>query len=483
MYMVLEDTVYPSDKSFSAFSRRTMKEIARAWNGFMSMARLAFTGKVSPDLTKSDENHLKKEISECVFARGGEISSRSRAVELGMVYMNLSQEGRMNFLRILANDFDIDRKGLKKQTETLDKLEDKDKTIDAEIALAETLVPPRIKLLKQFNALPNGFKFLIDMRADVLPRTKKDPALRKLALDLQGLLASWFDVGLLDLREITWNASAALLEKLIEYEAVHEIQSWDDLKNRLDSDRRCFAFFHNKMQHEPLIFVEVALVNEMSASIQKLLDQDAEKINPDEADTAIFYSISATQPGLTGINLGNFLIKRVVEKISNDLKNIKNFATLSPLPRFRKWLAPKISAGDTSILTPAEVEKLKKIVKDENEARGMYQLLEAGWQDKPEAEEIIKPIVMRLGAHYLLQEKRREKALDPVANFHLSNGARLERLNWMADASENGLKTAYGLMANYHYKLSEIEENHEHYITEGKINGSKEVRGWLKSGS
>ena len=305
------------------------------------------------------------------------------------------------------------------------------------------------------------------------------PILRKLDADLKRLLSSWFDIGLLDLKEITWQSPASLLEKLIEYEAVHEIQSWTDMKNRLDSDRQCCAFFHNKMPDEPLIFVEVALVNEISGSIQELLNEEAKTINPEEANTAVFYSISNAQEGLAGINLGNFLIKRVVKELSNKLKGLKHFVTLSPIPYFRKWLDPILLKGDTSILNLSEIEAIKSITDNKNASKGLLELLNSDWNEDPGTSKMLKPILMRLGAYYLLHMKKGGKTFDPVANFHLTNGARIERINWLGDTSGKGMDESAGIMVNYYYKLSEIEKNHELYITESQVNASRDVRKWL----
>jgi malonyl-CoA decarboxylase len=256
-----------------------------------------------------------------------------------------------------------------------------------------------------------------------------------------------------------------LLEKLIEYEAVHRIASWDDLKNRLDSDRRVFAFFHNKMPLEPLIFVHVALVEGMSGNIQQLLDQDGPVTNLDKADTAIFYSISNAQKGLVGISFGNFLIKRVVNVLTSEMKNIKTFATLSPIPGFRNWLDNEIKQDDKKLISASDREILK--------------LLDSDWLKDKKSVAALKPVLLKLCSHYLIEAKKNDKPVDPVCNFHLSNGARLERLNWLGDTSPKGIKQSAGIMANYYYKLSEIDENHEDFMTHGKIAASKNVRNML----
>jgi malonyl-CoA decarboxylase len=457
-----------------------MSEILKAWEKIKGVTRRVVTGKISPDLSGGDEERIKKKISKCINAKGNPFYGRSRAVELGKIYLNLSTKGREKFMIILAREFDVDKQKINEFIQKFQKSGDENTRIKAEMELKKALIPPRVTLLKQFNSLPNGFKFLIDFRSELLRIRDSDPFLEKLGEDLKDILSSWFDVGLLDLKEITWKSPASLLEKLILYEAVHEIQSWTDLKNRLDSDRMCFAFFHNKIPDEPLIFVEVALVNEISASIQELLDEEAATIKPEEANTAIFYSISNTQIGLESINLGNFLIKRVVNDLSKKFKGLKHFATLSPIPGFREWFDPILLKGDESILSPAEIKIIKALTNNQNAAQGLLELLNSNWYENLETSKTLKPILMRLCASYLINEKKDEKAYDPVANFHLANGAHIERLNWLGDTSKKGMKQSAGIMANYHYKLSEIEKNHELYVSESRINAAPEVKRWLK---
>lgn len=318
------------------------------------------------------------------------------------------------------------------------------------------------------------------MRAALLPRIREDQRLYKLSFDIKELLAAWFDIGMLDLKEITWNSPAALLEKLIQYEAVHEIRSWSDLRRRLDSNRLCFAFFHNKIPTEPLVFVEVALVNQLSSNIQDLLNREDEKVVPDQATTAIFYSISNTQPGLTGINLGNFLIKTVVKELTGEYDNLKHFATLSPVPGFKKWLGLKLAEGDEKLLLPRELAHIRERYNCDNATQQLAETLTNTWSNDQDTSEFLKPILTRLCVLYLLEEKKGAQALDPVANFHLSNGARLERINWLADFTEAGMKRSYGLMVNYYYELSDIEKNHEEYATKGNIVASRSVKSLLK---
>lgn len=459
--------------------RKTVVGVLRTWRELSGSARHVITGKVRPNLPKEDMQLLREQMRDCLSPKGGDITARAHTVELGRTYLWLNETGKHKFLSLLAEEFDTDRKAVLAAIEAYRKAAEKGTSAKQEADLREALTTPRSRILRQFTALPNGFKFLVDMRADMVQFSAKDPSLKGLDYDLKQILASWFDIGLLDLVEITWNSPAALLEKLIAYEAVHQIRSWDDLKNRLDADRRVYAFFHNKMPLEPLIFVQVALVKGMSDSVQKLLDTHAPVFDVDEADTAIFYSISNAQKGLAGISFGNFLIKRVVAEISAQFPQIKTFATLSPVPGMRRWLDPLLTKGE-KLLTAPEGKAILKLAKQKSEPeKALLTLLNGDWYKDEDTAEAVKPILLRLGAHYLLNEKKGGKPVDPVSNFHLFNGARLERLNWLADVSANGMKQAAGLMVNYYYKFSEIDENHEVFVAEGKIVASRQVRSYL----
>lgn len=455
-----------TDKSLMGFSRRTIEELKRAWRDLLGMTRRMITGKIHPDLPDEDQSHVSKEIYQCLFGKGGEVSCRTQAADLAMTYIGLTRSGRERFLNLLARDFQLNWDQIRELYQKVDSAADVGEKLQRQVTLAEALVPPNIALLKKFSSLPNGFKFLIDLRADLMPIRKDNPFLRKLDADLKGVLSSWFDVGLLDLREITWQqSSASLLEKLIDYEAVHEIKSWQDLRNRLDSDRYCFAFFHHKIPNEPLIFVEVALTDHIPGKIQTVLDETAETLAAEKADTAVFYSISNTQRGLAGISLGNFLIKRVVRELTQRLTQLEHFVTLSPIPGFSRWLRRELDSGSNPLIEQMQVNP---------------DVLNPVWAHDKQAADRYKPVLMKLCAHYLVKEKRGDRARDPVANFHLTNGAYLRRINWMGDTSENGLTQSLGIMANYYYDLDQIEKNHELYMTQSDVPMSKEVKSWLK---
>src|SRR3954453_3918672 len=339
-----------SDRGSSGFFDgvldRTMANLRSAWREIALSARGALSSAPRPDLPEDDISGLRQRMLDCLDGRGGEVTARAGAAELGRSYLALTETGRERFLRLLAEEFDTDHDAIAERRAAVLRAADPAQRAAAERALRAALTAPRVTLLRQFNVLPEGVKVLVDRRAELIGIAGQDPALRRLADDLRDLLADWFDIGFLELRRITWESPASLLEKLIAYEAVHEIRGWTDLKNRLEADRRCFAFFHPRMPDEPLIFVEVALVSGIAGNIHALLDEEAPIGNPQTADAAIFYSISNCQNGLVGISFGNFLIKRVVDALTAELPRLKTFATLSPIPGFRAWLSAEAERAE-----------------------------------------------------------------------------------------------------------------------------------------
>jgi malonyl-CoA decarboxylase len=431
----------------------------------------------SKDLNGSRLTDVRARIDDCLSERGGEVSARVRASELGQLYLQLGEEGRQQFLRLLADEYGVDLVELDAAMASMHAARNDEERYKGEQGLRNALVPPRLKLLRQFNALPEGVKFLVDMRADLLPLARKDARVRALDEDFRYLLASWFDIGFLEMRRIDWDSPAALLEKLIAYEAVHEIKSWDDLKNRLDSDRRCFAFFHPRMPAEPLIFVEVALVRGMADNVLHLLDESAPEQDLSRADTAIFYSISNCQTGLAGVSFGNFLIKRVVDELSHELPNLKTFATLSPVPGFRRWFLENLPDMEDDFWQSSEVRELTALAGKSTAAEAVAELVgREGWPSDTTVAETLRPVLVRACAKHLTTSRADGTALNRVAHFHLSNGARLERINWLGDESANGMRQSFGLMVNYLYRLGDIERNHESYTASGKIAVASSVR-------
>ncbi len=468
----------------AGFLDRTLRNLRKGLRGMAGASYDADHASSRPDLPDDDLARLRDQMAACLEGKGGEVSARTRAARLGHVYLALDDTGKERYLRTLNDEFSVPTDLVDAAVSDYQAAADPVARSKAEAGLREALESPRLKLLRQFNDLPDGVKFLVDMRATLLPLSRKDPSLRPLEQDLKHLLSSWFDIGFLELRRITWdNASAALLEKLIAYEAVHTIESWDDLKNRLDSDRRCFAYFHPKMPDEPLIFVEVALVNGMAGNVQALLDADAPVQNPQDADTAIFYSISNAQKGLAGISFGNFLIKRVAAQLSNEFKGLKTFATLSPVPGFMNWLDATFAEGKAKLLSAAERKALLAATGESTGAKGQLKALlsEHAWAENESLSSTLKPILLRLAACYLVDEKRSGgvTALDPVAHFHLTNGAVMERLNWLGDTSDKGFQQSAGIMINYLYDLGSIDDNHEAYADGGRITASSDIRGLL----
>ena len=456
----------------ATFLDRTIANLASAWRGLAERAGLAERTLRDPDIGGDEAELLRAQFRDCLEAKGGEVSARARAASLGRVFLTLSPEGVRRFLEILAGDFALDAEALVKAAGDYRVALGTPGAAKAERKLRAATVAPRVKLLTQFTSLPDGVKFLVDMRAKLLDIMGDDPALASLDEDMRALLAAWFDIGFLELKRITWDSPASLLEKVTAYEAVHQVSSWVDLKNRLDADRRCYAFFHPRMPTEPFIFVEVALVKGIADNVQKLLDPAAPQEDPRDADTAIFYSISNTQEGLRGIGFGGFLIKQVVDDLAKQFPRLSTFSTLSPIPGFRRWLGR------------LPIEELDALLPEEERAPLAARTASGDWRlllDQPLAENaelavLLKPALMRLSAVYLFAEKRGGKPVDPVARFHLGNGARIERLNWLGDTSAKGMKESAGLMVNYVYRLEDIEANHEAFASGGPIAASAQVK-------
>ena len=470
-----------SQSNKSGFLDRTLGNLRDAWRGIAGSAYDAAAASTHPDLPEGHAERLREQMRACLETRGGEVSARARAAALGHAYLALDATGRERFLTILARDFGVDGEAVDHAVAGLGQADGAVQRHRAEQILRKTLKASRVKLLTQFNALPEGVKFLVDMRAELMELARSNPLLGFVEADLKSLLATWFDVDFLELRRITWEtASAALLEKLIAYEAVHTIANWEDLKNRLAVDRRCFAYFHPRMPDEPLIFVEVALVDGMAGNIQDLLDTEAPLLDPNDADTAIFYSISNAQKGLAGISFGGFLIKRVVDNLAAEFTGLKTFATLSPAPGFRSWLDGRLGVGEEELLTTAERKAIAAA--SDRDAGLEAALADPEWHRDDALSEALRRPLMRLCARYLTREQQENgRAVDPVTHFHLSNGARVGRLHWMADHSPNGIQQSAGMMINYVYKLAEIEDNHEAYTSKGKIIADSAVKGLVKS--
>jgi malonyl-CoA decarboxylase len=414
----------------------------RGWGQRLAAAARSGLGPArAPRAATGPAGELEKLLAEWRAPRGGEMSARERAQRIAALYRGAGPEERAAILGHIGSAFMPERAAVDAAVAAMREAVDDIERGHAEARLRIALDAPRAKFLAQFNLLPEGVKFLVDLRADLLAFIEREPALDVLRVELDGLLESWFDPGFLELRRITWQSPALLLEKLIAYEAVHRIESWEDLKNRLDRDRRCYAFFHPRMPNEPLIFVEIALAQGLPESVQVLLDPRAPIVEVREADTAVFYAISNAQKGLRGISLGNLLLKRVIADLQQDLPRLKTFCTLSPIPGLRRWLeraAPELARGGAP-------------------------------------QEALREPLLRACARYLVQEKSGALPADPVAQFHLNNGASVDRIFFMADASERGLAQSCGLMVSYRYDLDAVDRNHEEFLGSGRVAAAKRV--------
>lgn len=397
------------------------------------------------------------ELCHALVSQGGEVSGAAIALDTLAAYDNLPHNSRAAFFDSLVSEFSPDTDELERAYSAYSA----ERTQDNLVRLQRCVEAPRQELFRRLNAAPGGTAALVAMRRQVLDALKKHPEWKGIDADLAHLFGAWFNRGFLTLERIDWYTPAIVLEKLIKYEAVHEIAGWHDLQRRLAADRRCFAFFHPALPHEPLIFIEVAFTKGMSASIEPLLAPETPQLDPQTADTAIFYSITNCQTGLRGISFGNLLIKQVAQRLGNEFPRIKTFSTLSPIPGFRAWLRTVLKAN--SSLPNGQGDLLARIETPE-------------WHTTPHEAERVRKVLVPFAAHYLACAKQEREAADPVARFHLGNGARLERINWLADTSKRGMQQSAGLMVNYLYRLEDVEHNHEMYVREQRVAASRDLR-------
>ncbi len=370
-------------------------------------------------------------------------------------YQRLDNDQVERFFDRLAEAFSVDPEAVRQAADAY--------RLDASAAnllnLQEVVEPPRQELFRRCNMAAGGTAVLVDMRRRLLPTLADHPRRAEIDADLTHLFRSWFNRGFLTLQRIDWQTSAVVLERLIQYEAVHQIQGWRDLRRRLESDRRCYAFFHPALPQEPLIFIEVALTRTVSAHVQPLLNPDSPVDDPAHASCAIFYSITNCQKGLRGVSFGNVLIKQVVEDLGKEFPRVRTFATLSPIPGFRAWLVERATMAPGSI------------------SPGLAALVAKGdaitAADIAAAPAALQAEMMERCARYLISTDAGVGAQDSVARFHLANGARLERLNWMGDTSATGLLRSYGLTVNYEYRLADLERNHDAYANQYRVASSR----------
>jgi malonyl-CoA decarboxylase len=427
------------------FAKNIIESVADAGEKFLDLRR---RGTTSQDLIT---------LCEDLISHRGAASGIALAREVVNRYRSLDRDEKRAFFLQLSRQIRPEMEEIQRAAAEFAQTPDERTLRDLSAAMTSN----RRKLFSRMNMAPNGTAAIVALRQDLMGLMREDPELKPIDEDLKTLLQTWFNPGFLTLQRIDWNTEASILEKIIQYEAVHSIQSWDDLKQRLAARRRCFAFFHPALDDEPLIFVEVALTKNIPSSIQMILNHESK--DSQEADTAVFYSINNCQYGLRRIPLGNFLIRRVVTELLRELPSIKTFCTLSPVSGFSKWLRNELSSEDARFL-PGEQWRTLRLIENPD------------WHLNQETCQALKEPLLKACAHYLINAKRNDKPLNPVARFHFGNGASLHRINWLGDTSEHGISEYLGLMINYHYDLKHIDSNHEAYVQRGELAVSKSIR-------
>ncbi|MCX7265343.1 MAG: malonyl-CoA decarboxylase [Burkholderiales bacterium] len=408
--------------------------------------------------TKGSTLESAKKTAINLLSEKGEANARSIASKLINQFKLLDKADQLKFFEFLAKQFSPAPAAVLDAAKRYSEIQDDDSLIK----LCKVVEPARQELLRRINRAPDGTQTIVRMRERLLDQAKTKAGLMAVDADMQHLLSSWFNPGFLELHEITWSSPALLLEKIIQHESVHAIDGWDDLRRRLQPDRRCFAFFHPQLPGEPLIFVEVALVSAISKEVGPLLDKKSAALEAKKSKAAIFYSISNCQPGLRGVSLGNFLIKRVAEKILQDIPTVKTFCTLSPVPGFNRWL----DSLQNSQALDQIADKIGKAASSLELLKPSGQTwrarLDNGWTPANAAGEE-KAALLRLCFVYLTQCVHHPSG-DSVAKFHLANGAKLHGINWAADLSKKGISQSSAIMVNYLYELDAVEDNHGKFI-------------------
>jgi malonyl-CoA decarboxylase len=384
----------------------------------------------------------------------GEASAIALGHEILIGYQRLSARNRLELFQRLLTEFPPDAERLSHAISAY-QAEPNASTLAGLHAAAES---PRQELFRFLNMAPDGTMGIIAMRQDLRSMISESPHLKPIDEDMGHLLQSWFNRGFLRMERLSWRTPALILEKLIQYESVHEIRGWDDLRRRLADDRRCFAFFHPALPDEPLIFVEVALTRGLARSIQNVLSAPIPKVDSElKPDAAIFYSINNCQPGLAGVSFGNFLIKQVTDNLAEEIPTLKCYATLSPVPGFCAWLKKELQDPQSAmVFSDTERTLLSRL-------NGIEVYDEALLPDD------LRPLLLHLCAYYLLKVKKQDEPRDPVARFHLRNGARLEQINWLGDRSAKGLRESASLLVNYVYDRKAVARNHEAYVNDHEI--------------
>jgi malonyl-CoA decarboxylase len=408
------------------------------------------------------------ELCEELLSGRGEASGVALAREILQRYADLTSGPRIAFFESLAARFGPDHRRLEAAIAAW-----QNAPSDATAAqIHRAAEPRRQELLRRLNLAPGGTAALVRMREQLIDALDRRDDLKVVDNDFVHMFSSWFNRGFLVLRRIDWATPASVLEKIIRYEAVHRIRGWDDLRRRIDPpDRRCYAFFHPALVDEPLIFVEVALTRDIPSAIAPILTVQREVVGPDRTTTAVFYSISNCQRGLAGVSFGHFLIKQVAEEIARERPRLSTFVTLSPAPNFADWLSRERANGSSHVLTEADRAALANLD------------ISGWWQTEPTRDPVREPLLRAAAWYYLHARTASGSPIDAVARFHLGNGARLERLNWLADGSERAINQAHGLMVNYLYDLEDIEKNHEAYAQQRVVVASRAVTSLARTGA
>jgi len=429
----------------------------------LGLERLLGFRSQKPDARAPGGSRLvRKAVSLChsLISERGESSGDRIASEALLAYQSLDGPSLEAFFDLLIQEFSPDPDKVGRAGEAY-----REDPSAANLArLQRVAEPPRQELFRRLNMAANGTRVLLELRRRLLAKLPQNPQWEPIEADLAHLFRSWFNRGFLVLERIDWHTSAIILEKLIQHEAVHQIQGWRDLRRRLEADRRCYAFFHPALRDEPIIFIEVALTHGMSTKVQPLLNPDAPVFDPKTADCAMFYSITNCQEGLRGVPFGNFLIKKVAEDLEKEFPRLRVFATVSPIPGFREWLVEAARAQEHQ----PGLMALTAWLADPN------------WPADKRVSAELERELLPLCAYYLLHAKRGKEPVDPVARFHLRNGARLEHINWLGDTSPAGMQRSAGVMVNYLYPLHDIERNHELYTKEYRIAASRQIESLAK---
>ncbi|XP_052808011.1 malonyl-CoA decarboxylase, mitochondrial-like isoform X2 [Mya arenaria] len=443
----------------------------------------------------------------------GVLSIESGCRRFCELYRSMDAGSKMELLRHIAENYGVDQTVIVNVAQRVIDIQTRGDVpmLRAEERLKRALTAKYQLLFTDIGRLEGGVKFLADMRADILWLLSKSATsvsetdrahLTSLQLCLKELLSLWFTMGFLRLERLTWQSPCDVLQKISEFEAVHPVRHWADLKRRVGPYRRCFVFTHTSMPREPIVVLHTALTGEISSSIDSILERPGGRDNadtrvpehghedPNKINTAMFYSVTSTQKGLHGVDLGNYLIKRAAGELAREWPQITQFSSISPIPGFREWLLGEINRqiaalngsreGSAHLLTLEEVESICSISNTSNDI--LLALLHVKelindhiWTKSPQTSQTLKPLLMRLCSQYLYKAKRRGYALNSVANFHLQNGAVLWRLNWAADMTSRGLENSCGLMANYRYFLNDTVTNSQRYIESGYICASEQV--------